>query len=55
MATRSGPPVTDLATALFGMWTYEFTDPQTMVTTTLTLATSPDGFSLTVENAPASS
>ena len=54
VATRSDPPAT-LATALFGMWTYEFTDPQTMVTTTLTLATTPDGFSLTVENAPASS
>jgi hypothetical protein len=53
-ATKS-EPVTDPATALFGTWTYEFTDPQTMVTTTLTLATSPDGFSLTVENAPASS
>ena len=54
-ATRS-EPATDPRTALFGMWTYKFTDPQTMVTTTLTLVTTfPDSFSLTVENAPASS
>ena len=44
-ATRS-VPATGPATALFGMWTYEFTNPQTMVTTTLTLVTTrPDGFS----------
>ena len=54
-ATRSDAPAT-LAIALFGMWTYKFTDPQTMVTTTLTLVTTfPDSFTLTVENAPASS
>ena len=54
-ATRSEPAM-DLATALIGRWTYELMDPQTMVTTTLTLVTeAPNIFTLTVENAPASS
>ena len=50
MATRS-EPAPDLATALFGTWTATTPpDPETMVTTKLTLVTTaPDIFTLTVE------
>ena len=55
-ATKSGAPGMDLATALFGTWMTEVTDPETMATTTLTLViTAPDRFTLTLTTAPPSS
>ena len=50
-ASRS-EPVTDLMTALFGTWTAAIPNPETMVTTTLTVVTeAPDSFTLTATHA----
>ena len=55
-AIRSGPPVTDPATALNGTWSASVTDPQTMATINLMLVISAPNFTLTMAPAvPASS
>ena len=54
-ASRSGPPVTDAMTALDGMWTADVMDPQTMLTTSLTLDVTAPDFTLKVDSTPPSS
>ena len=54
-ATRSGPPDPNPLTALNGTWTTQVSDPQTMLTTTLTLDVTAPDFTLTVDATPPSS
>ena len=55
-ATREGQPDANPLNALFGTWTVDVPNPQTMATSSLTLVTAaPNTFTLTVDNTPPSS